>query len=867
MIASFFKTSSLTLTGTIKALFIAFFCIVFVVVSTIVLLDRQNLLNTISHSLFVSRSSMLKNAVEEYINIPRQADAVLGNALQHYRSDNVPVSEIYADLMNVVNRVYLGNDDLNLIQFGSKNGDYIGISRKASNRQEEYLTLKNAATGDVLTSYSGLSDRSTVAMKNPDYAIEQRPWFQAVFESQKPHWTHVYRDLNAAREFGIAYSIPAFNQQGDFIGVIASELHLQALSKKLQNLIPYENSTLLVLDEQNNIIASSAPGLMAKEKSAAALPSLLNNASPEIEAIGNEVLKAKPSELATISYNHHNYYASRFPVTDFSGKLNWQAVVIVPASAIIESTNMHDYMMIAALVLTFLLMAVLMHFVLSRITLPLRQIAYKTKELENGQWPESQQQYQFREIAELESGFSHLSHRLSDSFDQLRKKIEYDVASGMYTRSGLLNDPRIYVRHNLVALVHVTNMKSIINTLGHKYADAFINEFLLQAEKILPTNIIVARDNIDKFIIVFPGINQESDYLKYQELMNSLFYSVTTEQTPGKCNFLFTGNTGMVLQDIKPETVTDILMHAWIALRHAEKAGNATTRLYSDDMLEKELANIHMHESLSGAIASNELYLVLQPIVGKNERQSCMAGECLVRWHSAHLGEISPESFIPVAEESGLIIPLGRWIIEEACRELAAMIERGAPADFRLHINISSIQLLHQGFAWHLMDTIKLNGLKNENICVEITESVLLRDMQQACQVLDYLRRHGISISLDDFGAGFSSLSYLHALPFDSIKIDRQFVSSQLNNEKSFSVINSVLVLAKGFNVPLIAEGVEEADIEDRLIALGCDQVQGYHLARPALFADWRCENDRFYYKGTTGTTKDEDATGLPEVP
>jgi len=850
MIATFFKTSSLTLSGTIRTLFITFFCIVFVVVSTIVYLDRQNLLNTMSHNLFVSKSGMLKKAVEEYINIPQQADAVLSNALQHYNSDNVAVSDIYADLMNIVNVVYQGNDELNLIQFGSKEGDYIGISHKLSNRKQEYLTLKNASTGNVLTSYSGLTQRSTVVMRNAEYVMEQRPWFHSVFNNQKPYWTPVYRDLNAAKAYGIAYSVPAFNRQGDFIGVIASELHLDALDRKLRELIPYEKSKLLVIDEQNHIIASSEVGLSVKANSEAFLPTLTQNSSPEIETIGEKLLKSNASETVKITFQHNDYYASRFPVSDLSGKLKWQAVVIIPASVILGSVNMHDWFMVVALVLTFVLMAVLMHFVLSRITLPLRRIVEKTKELEHGQWPASRQQYQFEEIAELESGFTHLSERLTDSFEQLRKKIEYDPVSRLYTRSGLLNDQRIYQRHNLLALVHVTNMKSIMNTLGHKYADDFIGEFLLQAEKVLPTNIIVARDNIDKFIIVFPGINQESDYLKYQDLMNSLFSSVNTEQSAGKSNFLFTGNTGMVLQDIKPDTITDILMHAWIALRHAEKSGNAATRLYTEDMLASELTNIHMHESLSGAMASNELYLVLQPIVGKNDRTSCMAGECLVRWNSAELGEISPDNFIPVAEESGLIVPLGRWIIEEACKELAGMIERGAPSDFRLHINISAIQLLQQGFSWHLMDTIKLNGLKNENICVEITESVLMRDMQQACQVLDYLRRHGISISLDDFGAGFSSLSYLHALPFDSIKIDRQFVSNQLKDEKSLSVINSVLVLAKGFNVPLIAEGVEEADIEDQLIALGCDQVQGYHLARPALFANWRCENDRFYYKG-----------------
>ena len=812
---------------------------VFAIVSTVVYLDRQSLLDTMSNNLFVSKAGSLKTAVEEYIYIPRQADAVLRNALKNTTTVNVPVATVYKDIMNIMNDVYQGDMKLNLLQFGSVQGDYIGVSHKNKGDKNEYLTLKNAETHNILTAYEGATARSLVTMQDKEYKLDNRPWYQSVYENKKPLWTPVYRDKNSKKELGIAYSIPAFDNNGDFIGVIASELHLQNLSKMLRELRPYRNSKLLIVDKHNQIIASSVHSLAAPEKSSLTLPTLSENNSPVIRRIARSLGDAAPNQVINMTIGEEHYYASRFPVSDISGELKWQAVVIIPASAIVNTVKLHDNFMIAALLLTFLLSAALVHVVLSRITSPLRQIARKTKDLESGQWASGGTQYQFQEIAELESGFKHLSQRLTDSFEEMRKKIEFDAASGLYTRSGLLNDQRIYHHHNLVALVHVTNMKSIMNTLGNKYADEFITEFLRQAQTVLPTNIIAARDNIDKFIIVFPGINQESDYVKYQTIINSLFSLNNKAGKNGKTTVLFTGNAGMVLQDITPETVNDILMHAWIALRHAEKSGNAQSCLYSPQMLETELTNIHLHDSFSGAMASNELYLVIQPIVGKDDLEFCTAGECLVRWHSEQLGEIPPEDFIPVAEESGLIIPLGRWIIEEACRELAAMIQRGAPDNFRLHINISAIQLLQQGFAWHLMDTIQLHGLKNENICIEITESVLDRDMTQACQVLNYLRRHHILICLDDFGAGFSSLSYLHSIPFDIIKISRHLISNRLQNEKSICVFNSLLILAKGFEVPLIAIGIEDADMREHFFALGCDQVQGYHLANPAPFTSW----------------------------
>ncbi|MDX6040802.1 EAL domain-containing protein [Scandinavium lactucae] len=835
----FFKTSSCSLTGAIRTLFIAFYCMVFAIVSTVVYLDRQSLLDTMSHNLFVSKTSMLKASVENYINIPRQADSVLRDELEHTKTDNIPVSEVYADIINTMNDVYKGSINLNLLQFGNLQGDYIGVSHHSTGAKEEYLTLKDASTHHILTSYAGLSTRSTVSMQNPHYDIMHRPWYQSPNENRKPFWTPVYRDLNTGRELGIAYSVPAYNSKGHYIGVIASELHLQNLNKMLIDLLPYRDSHLLIMDEHHQIIASSVRALRTPAKSDMALPSLTKNTSPVITNIGKMLLDAAPNEVINTPLRDARYYASRIPITDDSGQLKWQAVLIVPASSIVSSVNLHDNFMIVGLILTFMLSATLVHVVLARITAPLSHMVQRTKVMESGQWPQGPASYQFKEIAELESSFTHLSQRLSDSFEQMRKKIEYDPVSGLYTRSGLLNDERIYQHHNLIALVHVTNMKSIMNTLGNKYADEFMTEFMQQAQTVLPTNIIVARDNIDKFIIVFPGMNQKSDYEKYIGIINSLFSLNRQSGKNENTNILFTGNAGMVLREITPDSITDILMHAWIALRHAEKIGNAQTRLYTPEMLETELTNIHLHDSFSGAMASNEIYLVIQPIVGKDDSTSCNEGECLVRWRSEKLGDIPPDVFIPVAEESGLIIPLGRWIIEEACRELAAMIHRGAPANFRLHINISAIQLLQQGFAWHLLDTIQLNGLTNENICIEITESVLDRDMHQAGQVLNYLRRHHILICLDDFGAGFSSLSYLHNIHFDMIKISRHLISNRLKNEKSLSVFNSLLILAKGFQVPLIAMGIEDAAMREHYFTLGCERVQGYHLANPVPFSSW----------------------------
>ncbi|XUA20451.1 bifunctional diguanylate cyclase/phosphodiesterase [Citrobacter sp. OP27] len=849
MMAISSKFKHLSLARVVTILFISSLCCVFLIFSVIAYQDKMNMLDTIIHNQIESRSDELKKSVEEYINLPRQANESILTAMRQNSNENIPMDDVRHILGHVLNDVYQSDTGLKNVQYGSKYGDFVGIDHNPKNSKLEFLTLDNDSTHHVLTSYSGMTDKSTVTMYKPHYNMKERPWFKSVNESISASWTSVFLDLDLVRQLGIAYSSPAFNKKGEFVGVVSSELYLPDLNRKLIQLKPYKKSTLLVIDSTDKIIASSEEKMTFIQNSDSSYLLSIANAPLVVKSVYNQLKKVKTSQAIKVKVEGEDYYASYFPVTDYTHQLNWKVMVIIPASEALESMNLNEKPLIIALLLVLVVSIALITWVLSHITSPLRDIAKKTRELENGQWHENNSRFQFEEIKELESGFRNLSHKLSSSFDQLRKQIELDPETGLCTRRGLLKDQRIYNKRNLVALVHVTNTKNIMNTLGYKYAEEQLKAFIKRLQDILPTDIIISRDNIDKFVIVFPGINQEKDVVKYQDLINSVFSSVRKHHANQGTHLLFSGNAGMVLQDVTPDSIIDILMHAWLALQSAESMGNATTELYSENLRASELINIQLHESLGEAIDQDEFYLVLQPIVGKDDEGTCVAGECLIRWNSKKLGVIPPDDFIPIAEESGLIITLGRWIIENACRELALLIERGAPRHFRLHINISPVQVLHQGFAWHLLDTIKLNGLSNENISIEITENVLMRDMRQAYQVLNYLRRHGISITLDDFGAGFSNLSHLHQLPFDNIKIDKQFMTGQTTNEINVSIIQSLLILAKGFNVPLIAEGVEKAEVSEQLIAMGCDLAQGFHFAYPNVFASWHCENNKFFYQ------------------
>lgn len=841
----------LTLTKTILLTLVVTFCFVLVTMYAFLHFEGYAFLNTMSEKMLSTKKVAIERTINDYIEIPQQSNDIIVHAIGQNESDTPSVRELSGDLINNINNVFSKRGYLNQVEFGGVNGDFVGVSHDPGH--QDYLSLKDAGTGGLLTFYSQLSTASAVTKKQSDFYPHTRAWYAEVVKDKRSHWTHPFIDYEDPTTTGISWSSPAFNRHGQFVGVVASELHFNELNRNLQQLKPYPDSILLIMNEKHELIASSVPALaksaLVKQGQRLALNKLSETGNAIITAADQAISRQTKPGIMSVKVNGNLYYVDTFGIQDQQFELNWKGVIISPVTAITQTIRSYGQVVMLVLFIACVLGVCVVAWVLSRVTRPLLEISRKADELVTHRWTPSTDKRHFPEIASLETTFMALSHKLAESFELQRKKIEEDEVTQLWTRAGLLQQPSLYKKRNLVALLHIGNMYSVVNALGSEFGDAFINEFIRRLRDLLPTDTLIARDTKDKLLVVFPGMNQDKDCQRYREILGDLFMGDAHELHGVENKYVYTGNVGMVLSPITEASFSTLRREVGIALLQAESIGNGVVTLFSQEMYERELYNIQLHEYLNDAIHHHEFHLVLQPIIDQSNEGHCREGECLLRWHSQVLGYVSPDRFIPLAEETGLIVPLGKWVIEEACRELAAMIARGAPQDFLLHINVSAIQLLQQDFAWHLIDSIRSNGLANNNICIEITESVLMQDMQRIGKMLGYLRRHGISISLDDFGSGFSSLSYLHALPFDSIKIDRNFVSGVMGDEKAQSVINSLIVLASGFNVPLIAEGIEDESVMQKLKALGCQKAQGYYFRRPSEFSTFRCEAGEFYYQ------------------
>ncbi|MCJ2055510.1 EAL domain-containing protein [Methylobacterium sp. J-048] len=272
---------------------------------------------------------------------------------------------------------------------------------------------------------------------------------------------------------------------------------------------------------------------------------------------------------------------------------------------------------------------------------------------------------------------------------------------------------------------------------------------------------------------------------------------------------------------------SDLMQRADIALYEAKRHGRGRAVRYTPGMIEA-VAERHVFENdIRVAIAERQFHLVYQPIMALTD-DGIVGFEALIRWQHPVRGLVSPAAFIPLAEETGLILPIGRWVLEEACRQAVSW-----PSSQHVAVNVSAVQFRSPLLLADVTKALALSGLPARRLEIELTETALVEDGRQIVHTLSALRSLGIKIAMDDFGTGYSSLAHLRDLPLDRIKIDRSFVASALNDKHSMAVVRAITQMGRDMNIPTLAEGVEDAEQLDYLRTLGCDAVQGFLIGRP----------------------------------
>ncbi|PSB16283.1 PAS domain S-box protein [filamentous cyanobacterium CCP2] len=380
-----------------------------------------------------------------------------------------------------------------------------------------------------------------------------------------------------------------------------------------------------------------------------------------------------------------------------------------------------------------------------------------------------------------------------------------------------------------VLFMDLDRFKVVNDSLGHLAGDELLISFAHKLQSSIRATDLAARLGGDEFIIVLEEIKGIQEAVKTAERI------FTELQSPlmleGHEVFVST-SIGIVLGSREYDQASDLIRDADIAMYRAKAQGRARYEIFNAEMHTQALKRLHLENDLRKAIERQEFVVYYQPIVALNSGQ-LVGFEALVRWQNSTRGLVAPGEFLAVAEETGLIVAIDRWMLRIACQQLAVWQKAFDNAVLKVSVNLSARDFLGDRFIDEVEQALVQAGLNSSCLTLEITESMLIDNVEDTIALLERLRERGVQTSIDDFGTGYSSLSYLHRLPVDTLKIDRSFVSDMQGNDRNDEIVETIVALSNQLNLEAIAEGIETRQQLERLQRLGCELGQGYFFSRP----------------------------------
>ena len=424
--------------------------------------------------------------------------------------------------------------------------------------------------------------------------------------------------------------------------------------------------------------------------------------------------------------------------------------------------------------------------------------------------------------------------------DENQRLAFYDTLTGLPNRRLLLDRLSQALvttsrNHQQAALLFIDldNFKDLNDTLGHDLGDKLLEKVANRLVTCVRQGDTVARFGGDEFVVMLEALNYDvGSAINQVKVVGEKILAAMNRpfDLSGKEHYS-TPSIGIAVFSGHQQSMDEVLKRADLAMYQAKAAGRNTLRFF-DPALQAALADrVALEADLRYGLEHGQLMLFYQPIV--DEKGTVTGVEALSRWQHPQRGMVAPANFIPMAEETGLILPLGRWVLQTACRQLVAWSSDPMTQDVSIAVNVSAREFRQPEFANQVIETLRKTGASPKRLQLELTESLLLSDVQDAIRKMEQLKALGVRFSLDDFGTGYSSLSYLKRLPLDQLKIDQSFVRDVLTDPNDAAIARTVVALAHSLGLSVVAEGVETEGQRDFLLASGCKAFQGYLFGPP----------------------------------
>lgn len=397
--------------------------------------------------------------------------------------------------------------------------------------------------------------------------------------------------------------------------------------------------------------------------------------------------------------------------------------------------------------------------------------------------------------------------------------------------------------HDLLAVMFLDldHFKSINDSLGHHIGDDLLIQTAKRLSAVCREVDTVARLGGDEFVVLLNELGPDANTAatKAEAVAEKIHHSLSIPFDVDHTEPISTSSSiGIAIVSSAMQSADDLLKFADTAMYQAKKEGRNTTRFYQDQMDQWIKKRLFLENALRHAIKNRELELYYQPVIEVKSKK-IIGAEALLRWNHPELGIIMPDEMIEIAEESGLIISIGTWVMREACRQFIQWKVHHPKGDEmkRIAINVSAVQFRQNNFVDHVMEIITETGINPSEVELELTESMIIDKMDSVIEKMNRLREYGVNLSMDDFGTGYSSLAYLKRLPFTTLKIDKSFIRDVMNDKDDAALVQTILSMATIFNLDVIAEGVEIFDQFEFLEHLHCRYFQGYLCSKPVKVA------------------------------
>lgn len=427
------------------------------------------------------------------------------------------------------------------------------------------------------------------------------------------------------------------------------------------------------------------------------------------------------------------------------------------------------------------------------------------------------------EISELEQ-YNDLDETTFAEYDRVTLLPSVDVFKNI-VKNNIKNSIINNTSASLI-LFDIDNFKHVNDSFGHEFGDSMLRIISSEVRNSINREVLMCRYSGNTFIL-FQNSESENEIEKTIEEIFNVFKQSHED-------IYLTISMGISVVPKDGISYDFLLKNADIAMYEAKQNGKNNYKFFSNEMGNKVVKEYALQKELRTSLENNEIYVVYQPKVSL-EDSTVQGFEALARWNNKKFGEISPGKFIPLAEESKMIVPIGSFVLEEACRKIKFLSSKGY-TDFKIAVNLSEVQFQEEIVINVLRKLIKKYQISSRHLELEITESMFMKSFESNLKVLEEIKDMGVTIALDDFGTGYSSFSYLTKLPIDVLKIDRSFILDVCTNPKEKCMVEGIIRLAYQLGIQVVAEGVEEEEQVEYLKAIFCDFVQGYYFSRPKPF-------------------------------